>query len=89
MKIKTASKLARYLRCSNAAITRWMDSGMPHSVNEKITYVYDLREVLVWLAGRSRRHRKWVEQLQTRLLEESKIMARKNERLGEDTSKNN
>lgn len=87
MKIKTASALARYLNCSNACITRWLDRGLPHEVDEKIQYVFDLEEVLKWLWGRSRRHRSWVKNVQKRLAEERTIMEKKHERMDKDSQK--
>lgn len=88
MQIKTSKKLAAYLGCSNSAVSRWLERGLPHEVDEGIVYVYDVEEVLKWLWNRSRRHKSWVRNLQKRLAKERAIVEKNNERLDKATQKN-
>lgn len=65
-KAYSATELARYLGVSNAAITKWVKAGCPHSF-EGMRYSFDVASVFLWLKQRSERHRKFAEHLEEKL----------------------
>jgi hypothetical protein len=65
----TAGELARFLGCGRSTISRWMSAGLPYQL-DGLSYTYELESVLKWLAGRSERHRRFVQDLHHRIQNE-------------------